>query len=70
MELRKFIATTIREYLNEQQILKENIQLADKVYFKTGKLSNEDREIILNINPLNSEGIFAISWALNSATIS
>jgi hypothetical protein len=54
MELRKFIATTIREYLNEQQILKENIQLADKVYFKTGKLSNEDREIILNITNGNN----------------
>lgn len=54
MELRKFIATTIREYLNEQQILKENIQLADKVYFKTGKLSNEDREIILNMTNGNN----------------
>jgi hypothetical protein len=54
MELRKFIVTTIREYLNEQQILKENIQLADKVYFKTGKLSNEDREIILNITNGNN----------------
>jgi hypothetical protein len=26
MELRKFIATTIREYLNEQQILKEDVK--------------------------------------------
>lgn len=24
MEIRKFIATTIREYLNEQQVLNEN----------------------------------------------
>lgn len=29
MELRKFIKTTIREYLNEQQILKENNNLDD-----------------------------------------
>jgi hypothetical protein len=43
MRLREFIERSVREYLNE------NIQLADKVYFKTGKLSNEDREIILNI---------------------
>lgn len=54
MELKKFIATTIREYLNEQKILKENIQLADKIYFNTGKLSNKDREIILNITNGNN----------------
>ncbi len=28
MELRKFIATTIREYLNEQQMLRENLDLS------------------------------------------
>lgn len=33
----------MKEYLNE------NIQLADKVYFRNGKLSEEDKEIILNI---------------------
>jgi hypothetical protein len=49
MKLKKLIETTIREYLNEQQILNENILLADKIYFKTGKLSDEDKEIILNI---------------------
>lgn len=54
MELRKFIATTIRKYLNEQQILKENIQLADKIYFKTGKLSDDDKKIILNITNGNN----------------
>jgi hypothetical protein len=54
MELRKIIATTIRKYINEQQLLKENIQLADKIYFKTGKLSDEDREIILNITNGNN----------------
>jgi hypothetical protein len=30
MELRKFITTTIREYLNEQQILKDNLDLSNK----------------------------------------
>jgi hypothetical protein len=54
MELRKLVATTIRKYINEQQLLKENIQLADKIYFKTGKLSDEDREIILNITNGNN----------------
>jgi len=54
MELRKFIATTIREYLNEQQILKENVQLADKIYFNTGKLSKEEKDIILNITKGNN----------------
>jgi hypothetical protein len=43
MNLNKFIESTIREYLNE------NIQLADKVYFNTGKLSDKDRELILKI---------------------
>jgi hypothetical protein len=30
MELREIIATTIREYLNEQQILKENLDLSNR----------------------------------------
>lgn len=47
--MRKFIATTIREYLNEQQMLNENIQLADKVYFNTGKLKTGTRNTILSI---------------------
>lgn len=54
MKIGKFIVTTIHEYLNEQQILKENIQLADKVYFKTGKLSDDDKKIILNITNGNN----------------
>lgn len=29
-DLKKFIATTIREYLNEQQILKENLDLSNR----------------------------------------
>ena len=29
MELRKFIATTIREYLNEQQVLNEGKQIGE-----------------------------------------
>ena len=42
MELRKFIATTIREYLNEQQMLNEYITkdiVYLKDYFKTSKSS-------------------------------
>ena len=43
MELRELVARTLRKYLHE------NIQLADKVYFKTGKLTEVDRENILDI---------------------
>ena len=32
-----------------QQILRENLQQADKFYFKTGKLSEKARQIILMI---------------------
>jgi hypothetical protein len=53
MELRKFLATTIQDYLKEQK-LRENKQLADKIYFKTGKLSKEDKEIILSITHGNN----------------
>lgn len=42
MKLTEIILNKIHEYLNE------NIQLADKIYFKTGKLTDEDKEIILN----------------------
>lgn len=48
MMLGNFIERTIREYLNE------NIQLADKIYFNTGKLTDEDRELILNITKGNN----------------
>lgn len=54
MKLREFIAYTINEYLNEQHILSENIQLGDKIYFKTGKLSDQDKETILNITKGNN----------------
>jgi hypothetical protein len=36
MKLRKFIATTIREYLNEQQILNENIEVAPNISRSSG----------------------------------
>lgn len=52
--LRKFLSKTAIEILNKKKVFKENIQLADKVYFKTGKLSNDDREIILNITKGNN----------------
>lgn len=52
--MKKFLATNISDYLNEQQILIENIQLADKIYFNTNKLSDEDKEIILNITNGNN----------------
>jgi hypothetical protein len=32
-----------------QEILRENLQQADKIYFKTGKLSPEHRELVLSI---------------------
>ena len=32
-----------------KQLLRENLQLADKVYFNTGKLSPENRDTILKI---------------------
>jgi len=44
----------VRSIVNEIYLLKENIQLADKIYFKTGKLSDEDKEIILNITNGNN----------------
>jgi len=37
------IATTIQQYL------KENIQLANKYYFNTGKLSDQDKDLIIKI---------------------
>lgn len=42
----------LRIIISETQhnnLLNENIQLADKIYFKTEKLSPEDRETILKI---------------------
>jgi hypothetical protein len=41
----------VREYIRGiiQECLNENIQLADKVYFKGGKLGKEDRDNILDI---------------------
>jgi hypothetical protein len=70
-KLKKFIATTIREYLNEsvhgsniyhftesldsllsisiREFFNENVQLADKEYFNTGLLNQDDKKVILNI---------------------
>jgi hypothetical protein len=41
----------MRILVNESQLvnLSENVQLADKTYFKTGKLDDNDRNFILNI---------------------
>lgn len=39
----------IIKIIKEEYSLLENIQLADKVYFNTGLLSNEDKEFILGI---------------------
>lgn len=46
--IRKFVKNVINEYLNE------NIQLADKIYFNTEKLSQEDKNIILGITKGNN----------------
>jgi len=46
MEARKTIRKYIRVLL--ESLLEENIQMADKVYFKPGKLSNKIREIIVS----------------------
>lgn len=43
----------INEEINKF-VIEENIQLADKVYFKTNKLSKEDRDIILKITGGNN----------------
>lgn len=48
MVIKEFIDRVVVGYLNE------NIQLADKVYFKTGKLSPEEREIIISITDGNN----------------
>lgn len=42
----------VRDIISEELV--ENIQLADKLYFNTGKLSNEDKEIILKITNSNN----------------
>jgi hypothetical protein len=54
MNINEIIKSVLLEYLNEQQSLKENIQLADKIYFKTDKLTDEDRDIILSITGGNN----------------
>jgi hypothetical protein len=41
------IKNIIKESINGN--LSENLQLADKIYFNTGKLSKEDRDVILKI---------------------
>lgn len=43
--LRKYI----REFLENKALMSENVQLADKVYFNTGKLSPEAKRYILHI---------------------
>lgn len=43
------INKVVTDWLLESQLLIENPQLADKIYFKTDKLSEKDREIILSI---------------------
>lgn len=48
MDIRKIIETTVNQYI------KENIQLADKVYFNTGKLSEEDKEFIIDMTKGNN----------------
>lgn len=49
MNLRKIIRTIISEKFENESSLRENIQLADKLYFNTEKLSSEDKDIILDI---------------------
>jgi hypothetical protein len=46
---KQLIKNIIREYFTKKEITNENIQLADKIYFKTGKLTDDDKKIILNI---------------------
>ena len=43
MDIKNFIAKRVKLRLFE------NIQLADKLYFNNNKLSQEDKDIILNI---------------------
>lgn len=43
MHVRNIIESVIKQFINE------NLQLADKIYFNTGKLSDEDKKYILNI---------------------
>jgi hypothetical protein len=62
MELKKFITTTIREYLNEQQILNENINNVDQILDKINKhgqrnVSQDERTYLkqYNNNNINSD---------------
>ena len=49
MSLRKIIRSVINENFGLSYSLYENVQLADKLYFNTDKLSQEDKDIILGI---------------------
>lgn len=49
MSLRKIIRSVINENFGLSYSLYENVQLADKLYFNVGKLSQEDKDIILGI---------------------
>lgn len=49
MNLRKLIRSVISENFGLSYSLYENVQLADKLYFNTDKLSQEDKDIILGI---------------------
>ena len=69
MKLRKFIATTIREYLNEQQMLKEDIK---SLYHgnKSGvKLSDINAVIQQTIDSSGSVTIYTLSAPSTNVTI-
>lgn len=43
------IRNDVRKFLVKKLMLFENLQLADKIYFNTGKLSQDDKNLILQI---------------------
>jgi len=58
MKLRKFIATTIRQHFNEQQILKENVNNVDQILDKINKkgqrsLTFDERQYLKQYNNKN-----------------
>jgi hypothetical protein len=70
MGLRKFIATTILEYLNEQQILNENLHLIDNILDKISKMGKHslsyDEKVYLKQYRDNNINLDLEKWLLSN----
>jgi hypothetical protein len=70
MGLRKFIATTILEYFNEQQILNENLHLIDNILDKINKMGKHslsyDEKVYLKQYRDNNINLDLEKWLLSN----